>query len=255
MRKWFLVATLLVPVLGLGSWASYQAGRRGAEAQALSAARLASPSSSSSAPLVDLRGLIAQAVARAPVRDEADLDPYLDGLERAAREKGQVTALEVEAGLRVIQRHTADSERVEQFSERMLQLDRELGGQRRHEPRPAAAVRAELTSLLGSLQHPRDGVEREALIANYLRIAAELPDTDREELVSELDALVAPKAPGAIEGVDALWGAIEAETDSSNQQALIAAYLDATRELPEDERDSRLSLLDQRYGMVAAPDE
>jgi hypothetical protein len=81
----------------------------------------------------DLRVLIREAVRNAPVKTAADLDAYLATLEEQARRRGRVTALDVEPGLELclIQ---GEPDKAKRFSDRMLDLQRELAGTKAEPP-------------------------------------------------------------------------------------------------------------------------
>jgi hypothetical protein len=83
------------------------------------------------------RAAILDAIARAPVKGPEDVDRYLDTLFEQARRRGRVTALDIEPGIAVALNHSSDSNKVEAFTSRMLDLQRQLAGKPIEEPTPA----------------------------------------------------------------------------------------------------------------------
>jgi hypothetical protein len=88
----------------------------------------------------DLRGAIREEIQRevGALRTEQDVDAYLDRLERRARERGVVTAVEIEPGFAAIDRLTGDGGSVAArkrvaFGARMERLQAELHAESRAE--------------------------------------------------------------------------------------------------------------------------
>src|SRR5690349_10877425 len=90
---------------------------------------LASSRDAGSVATVDARSTVRWAIAHAPVKTAATLAPYLATLERQARERGKVTALDIEPGIAASLEH-ADADAAMRFSDRMLALQRELAGEK-----------------------------------------------------------------------------------------------------------------------------
>lgn len=184
------------------SWDTAEAERDGGgeTSRASSAAQLRQPQTGSGsgarnavplgrAPRVDTfelhRAAIDEAKEDALEVTEARLDHYLSELEDQAWERGQVTALEVEAGLAAIEHlHPNDHERIDEFSQRMATLSAELRSVEAGSQNPAE-IQSELDQLYSEIRSREDG----AAIQVYTEKASELPAQQREEALQRLEQI------------------------------------------------------------------
>lgn len=201
-------------------------------------------------PPAPIRQLIADAIEQAPVHGIAEVDAYLDSLEARARSQRKVTALEIEPGLAMIQRHSARPDQdIGTFAQRMQRLQRELEGVT-EAPRPdRPELKTQLGGLLDQIERPRDDTEKQDRIRQYLALARQLGDEEQAQVLERLNSAVhAARGPVDEHALDALWSAIERAEDAAERQALIADYLELARELPDAESQERLASLNERYG-------
>jgi len=197
-----------------------------------------------------MRAAIRKAIEEAPVRAEVDVAPYLDALERRAREQGAVTALEVQPGIAIIKNYVAEPDaEIERFSERMLKLQRSLQDPRERTQPPPLERQRQLERLAGDITHARSETEKQASIAEYLKHAAALDPEAHDAALQRLNAIAGVRPPQADKGAaNALWTGIERARDPNERQALIADYLELIRTLPEAEADARLADLSAKFG-------
>jgi hypothetical protein len=128
----------------------------------------------------------------------ANLDQYLDSLERRARAQGRVTALEVSPATSVIEELTGDMERAARFAMRMEKLQKELeakagGGAPAASPAETAAA---LDRLAGSIKGETDPGRRNQLVRDYISKARALGDESEAAAMRRLESLL-QKLPGA----------------------------------------------------------
>jgi hypothetical protein len=211
-----------------------------------------------------MRQLIQQAIARAPVKDPAELEAYLARLEAQAREKGQVTALEIEPGMMMAMDY-ASPDRAQAFSERMRALQRELEAQKVEvaapapTPAPTAAPKdvAEPTPAIttadmrGGLARiaTASGSERHALIRQYVQAAERLPEEEEVARLADLNRVAAPpRAPADVSLIETLRARVSAASEGPERQALIREYRDRISELPDEEEARRLQELNRTIG-------
>jgi hypothetical protein len=85
-------------------------------------------------PMTARRLRLQEAIDKIPVSNAAGLDDYLKSLEVSSRQRGEVTAFEIEPGLAAIRRFGSDPEKLFTFTQRMLALQSELQGEKANAP-------------------------------------------------------------------------------------------------------------------------
>jgi hypothetical protein len=200
-----------------------------------------------------MRDLIQQAIERAAVKDTAELEAHLARLEAQAREKGKVTALEIEPGMAIAMDH-ATPERAQAFAERMLALQREMqthtapaasaSASGSTEPTPAITT-ADMQGGLARIATASGG-ERQALIRQYVRAAEGLSEEDELARLADLNRVAGPPRPPAdVSTIETLWARVSAASDGPEREALIREYRGVISELPEEEEARRVQELNR----------
>jgi hypothetical protein len=198
-----------------------------------------------------MRDLIQQAIERAAVKDTAELEALLARLEAQAREKGKVTALEIEPGMAIAMDH-ATPERAQAFAERMRALQRELEAQAAPpasansgtEPTPAI-TKADMQGGLARIA-TASGSERPGLIRQYVRAAEGLSEEDELARLADLNRVAGPPRPPAdVSTIETLWARVSAASDGPEREALIREYRGVISELPEEEEARRVQELNR----------
>jgi hypothetical protein len=119
------------------------------------------------------------------LHSERDLERYLGELEARARQKRQVTALEVEPGMRAIQRYAPPEKTLETratFSQRMAALSKEYSGQ----PDPSPE---NLPELANRIENASDNDMRRNLLRRYLQEAHRKPFDERLAAMERLSRI------------------------------------------------------------------
>lgn len=120
------------------------------------------------------------------LRNEADVELYLDELERAIRVRGKVTEEDRRAGHEALGalRDALDAEtmtaRLAAWDARMDKLDMELG---------VAPIQRDLDRLAAAIQAERDPDARRKLVTEYVQVAARLPKVFKDEAMARLREL------------------------------------------------------------------
>lgn len=201
-------------------------------------------------PVAPMRKAIRAAIDAAMRDDTVDLDAYLGSLEARATAQRAVTALEVEPGIAMIRRYSSDPEQdVMTFTERMRDLQRSF--EVRSDPvgvEPSERANR-LKLVLNEIEHATTEEAKQRGIATYLESARALDDGARDEALERLNAVAAMDRHVADSGtVDTLWSAIGNAADPARRQVVIGEYLEVLKNLPEEEREARLTALSQTYG-------
>jgi hypothetical protein len=233
----------VIAALGMSSWLAYRAGQRhGASASPPTSS--APAAGASGAP--NVRAQVREAIDDAGVTGRESLDRFLDVLEARARAQGKVTALEVEPGIAMIERHSSDPEEIARFSERMQRLQQELSA---GTAKPDTAPNVALEAVLERAARAGGDAERQALVREYLEAVHRLPDAQQATAIERLNERLGAKAGVPDEAtLDATYGAIERAHDAAARQELIREYLELLSELPDAARDERLARLNARFG-------
>jgi hypothetical protein len=136
-----------------------------------------------------MRVQVAEAVEQAAKHvGPASLEDYLATLEARARTQGRVSALEVEPGLEMIQRHDQTGEKLLQFARRMQALQRELASDD-EKAEPSAPPEQRLDMLSARIAQAESEAARQAAVRAYLETVGELPPGSEGAALAELNRL------------------------------------------------------------------
>lgn len=223
-----------------------------AAAQALAAGRPARTTEAAAHADVDLREAVRARVAAvlAEQRRGYELDLYLHELERTARARGQVTALEVAPGLAAIDAaYPGDPERGPAFARRMETLARELGQSTQAPDDPPADVAA--TSLLDAIRKAPAGPDRDKLVRQAITAISRLPVAEQEAAGQALDSATADRNAAAAaptppsRSPDDVLAALGSTRDAEGRRALVQEFMNAASTLPIEEQERRFKDLDR----------
>jgi hypothetical protein len=208
----------------------------------------AGPSGSAASSARDLREAVNASVSAALAENRRgyELDLYLEALERAARERGNVSALEVVPGLAAIDAaYPNDAEKGPAFARRMEELARKLGQSTQGADDPPPGVTAH--SLLHAVSSTPAGPARDKLIPQALTAISRLPVAEQEEASKALDRATAegvvPKP--AARAPDELLALVASTTEATARGQLVREFMDATSSLPLEEQERRYRALDR----------
>ena len=193
-------------------------------------------------PVEKAGAVIEDEVKSLPASSE-EVERYLADLEVRARERGTVSARELEPGLEAIRRLGFGLEEtyqwMDRFTRRMLTLSEELqGNEKRPLPDP--------TQLSEQLSRVKDSPLRELKIREYLDTVAALTPEESAVMLERLDQqlLQETEAKVAVD-FEELTNEI-AEASSKNQkQVLIRKYLEAVDGLDPAKAEDHLKRLDK----------
>jgi hypothetical protein len=124
------------------------------------------------------------------LRDEHDVDRYLDTLVMRARANRDVSARELIPGIRAISAHVPPDtapERIAHFSQRLDAIARELAPP----PLPAESPDA----IADRLQHAADAAQRQALVQRYIEVTRALSPEERSAAMQQLARITQQEQP------------------------------------------------------------
>jgi hypothetical protein len=201
----------------------------------------------------DLRQIVNARVAAviAEQRRGMELDLYLDGLDRTARERGFVSALEVVPGLAAIDAaYPNDPEKGPAFARRMETLGRELGQSQVGPEDPPPGVTAH--ALLQAVSSTPPGPARDKLVPQALTAISQLPLAEQEEASKALDRATAVGVDAKpTRGPDELLALVGSTTDPTARAAIVSEFLGVASSLPLDEQEVRAAQLDRATALGA----
>jgi hypothetical protein len=189
-----LITMLAAALLGMGGWLMYEIGLHAAPTPSPLRVAAPTPLPPPAAPHVSMRAQIRQAIETdvAPLHSEGDVDRYLGDLEARARRNGRVTALELEPGIRAIQRladelgHERADEKLAAFAQKMTRLAAEVDGRERPAPPP------DLDDLARRIERA-SGAERDTLVRRYQEATHTLPADEKLRELERLGRLIAAR--------------------------------------------------------------
>ena len=189
-----------------------------------------------------------------PLRDVPKVEHYLRLLKQRAKEKKQVTALEVEPGMAAIRSlepiigGKEMLERLQSFSAEMTTLSRSF------EMPPASSEQhspSETSALLEEIENESDNELKQQAIHEYIKLA-DMTDDPKEHtaLLSTLGQTLSRDKPNVDPpDMDSMAETIQnAENDDAKQKA-IRAYLDAAVRLAPEEQKRAITRLDELAGL------
>jgi hypothetical protein len=119
------------------------------------------------------------------LQSERDMERYLGELEARARQRHQVTALEIEPGMRAIRQLLPPDKAMEasvRFSQRMLEIGRELDGRK-------AAPSEDVSALGDRIERTSDPTARQELIGRYFQAALAQPPDQQAAALQRLKSI------------------------------------------------------------------
>jgi len=246
-----LILSIAGAAFGGGAYAAWEAAAHLRARATPPVAESADPESAPPAPRVRTQELVAQAIAAVPVRAPSELEAYLARLEDRARDRGAVTALDIEPGIAAAT-DQAGPERAQAFMARMRTLQQELRPLQA-EPADLVPTPENMATALSEIAGA-SGDDRRARVRQYLRAADQLPEEEQAARVAELNASIAaahPPAPAM--DIDDLRARLDATAPGTERRALAREYLERVGDLPDVEAARRLDELNRTMARVEHP--